>query len=316
MDETGLPSALIEEIAAQSHRDVAPEFHVLTGEMEKIFGDSLLATILYGSCMADQDTRDGVVDLYVIVDRYRNAYRKRSLQILNAWLPPNVFYLETAAGNGPVRIKYAVLSLEDMQRGVTSWFHSYIWSRFAQPVRILYVRDEPVRRAIHIALAGAVMRFLRSTIPVLGQQTVDAESMWTNGLGLTYQAELRPEKDSRARYLARRHLGDLARITECAAPALERVKILPDDCYRCLSNDKERKRALRVWRVRHWHGRFLSVLRLAKATFTFRNCTDYAAWKIKRHTGVTIEITPRQRRHPVLFGLSVLWRLVRRGVIH
>ena len=33
--------------------------------------------------------------------------------------------------------------------------------------------------------------------------------------------------------------------------------------------------------------------------------TGYAAWKIERHTGVRVEVTPMLRRHPVLWGLKV-----------
>jgi len=57
------------------------------------------------------------------------------------------------------------------------------------------------------------------------------------------------------------------------------------------------------------------VLRLAKAVFTFENGADYLAWKIERHTGVHIEVTPRLRRHPILLSPPVLWRLLRRGAV-
>ncbi len=314
--EAGLSPALITEIASQSGRRVAGDFYTLTDEMRVLFGDSLLAVILYGSCMTTQNTKDGIVDLYVIVDKYSNAYHKRYLRILNQWLPPNVFYLEAGSGEDSVRIKYTVISLEDLQYGVTSWFHSYIWSRLAQPVRILHARDEAVRHTIHTVLAGAVLRFLRTSIPVLNQLTVDAQTIWTNGLTLTYQSELRPERDGRAGHLTQQNLGDFIRLTECAAPELEMVKPLPQSYYQCLTGRQGQRRALRLWRIRRWQGRLLSVLRLAKAGFTFRNCADYAVWKIERHTGVTITLTPRQQRHPVFFGVSVLWQLMRRGIIH
>ena len=73
--------------------------------------------------------------------------------------------------------------------------------------------------------------------------------------------------------------------------------------------------ALWRWRLRRWQGRILSILRLAKATFTFSNSVDYAAWKIERHTGVRVEITPLLRRHPILWGLKVAKQLLQRGVL-
>ena len=48
-----------------------------------------------------------------------------------------------------------------------------------------------------------------------------------------------------------------------------------------------------------------------KAAFTFEGGADYAAFKIERHTGRKIEVTPWQRRHPLLAGLLMLPKLLR-----
>jgi len=37
----------------------------------------------------------------------------------------------------------------------------------------------------------------------------------------------------------------------------------------------------------------------------------YAIWKLNRHTGVRIEPTDRQRRHPLVYGWPVILRLLR-----
>jgi hypothetical protein len=50
---------------------------------------------------------------------------------------------------------------------------------------------------------------------------------------------------------------------------------------------------------------------LAKATTTFDGAADYAAWKLHRHTGITLEVTPFRARHPLLAapGAAIeLWR--------
>ena len=41
--------------------------------------------------------------------------------------------------------------------------------------------------------------------------------------------------------------------------------------------------------------------------------TAYILWKIERHSGVRVEVTPRQRRHPFIFALPLFWRLYRQG---
>jgi hypothetical protein len=57
----------------------------------------------------------------------------------------------------------------------------------------------------------------------------------------------------------------------------------------------------------------LSVARLVKAAFTFQDGAQYLLWKIERHSGVTIEVTPWQRRHPVLASSVLFWKLYRKG---
>ena len=53
-----------------------------------------------------------------------------------------------------------------------------------------------------------------------------------------------------------------------------------------------------------------------KAAFTFQGAARYAAWKIERHTGVPIEVTPWRERHPILAAPGVLlkvWKSRRRA---
>jgi hypothetical protein len=40
---------------------------------------------------------------------------------------------------------------------------------------------------------------------------------------------------------------------------------------------------------------------------------EYILWKIERHSGVRIELSPFARRHPILAGWGAAWRLYRRG---
>lgn len=311
-----VPSSLISEVASQSSRIVPPEFSILVDELKNRLGRSLETVLLYGSCLRSRNPADGVVDLYAVVDDYRCAYRRRGLRYLNAWLPPNVFYMEISREGLTLRAKYAVISMADFERGVNGWFHSYLWARFSQPVRILYAREEAVRERMHYLLAAAVSRFLREGVAALGPCVTDAERIWTSLLSLTYAAELRPESKSRARELTHHNLGDFMRLTACAAPALNgALETLSQGYYRCRVADREQRRALRQWRLRRWQGRVLSVLRLSKAVFTFNNAVDYAAWKIQRHTGVNIPVTPGLQRHPILRGSKLLWQLLRRGVL-
>jgi hypothetical protein len=36
-------------------------------------------------------------------------------------------------------------------------------------------------------------------------------------------------------------------------------------------------------------------------------------WKIKRHSGVSVDLTPWQRRHPILASGTQFWKIYRAG---
>lgn len=316
-NERHIPASLVEEIGAQCERTLNGDISVLVDEIRSRFGQSLDAIIVYGSCLRTHDFQEGVVDLYVIVNSYSAAYSERHLRVLNAALPPNVFYIEAGKDEKKIRAKYAVLSITDLEKGIKLWFHSYLWSRFAQPVRVLYSRDNEVRSGLYYLFAESVIRFLKTTLPAMPPGEYNTEEIWVNGLTLTYTAELRPEQQSRARHITHQALGDLTRLTKHAADAVPgKIEALARGYYRIYSDSRSQRRCRWAWHLRRWQGRLLSIARLIKAVFTFKDCVEYAAWKIKRHTGITIEVTPVLQRHPILFGFNILWRLLRRDALH
>lgn len=311
------PPLLIREIARLSELDTVPETGLLAEQLKTRFGESLVAIILYGSCLRMNQYDEGVIDLYVLVDNYADAYANKTSRLINRLLPPNVFYLETDREGTTVRAKYAVISVADFRRGCSSWFHSYIWSRFAQPSRLVYVRDNTSRSTIYEMLAQALLTFLRTTLPAVTETTVNTQLIWTNGLGLTYAAELRPERLTRAREITSQNLTDFTTLTHLAAPALPSLlQLSASGELRHLTDGNSHRHVLWLWRLRRWQGLILSIIRLTKAAYTFRDCVSYAAWKIERHTGIAIKVTPELQRHPVLFGFSVLWQLIKRDGLH
>jgi hypothetical protein len=310
------PQALIDEKASECARVVPDGFHVFVGALQERFGNSLEAVLLYGSCLHSYDLENSVVDLYAVVDDYGSAYESKFLRFLNQYVPPNVFYLELEHEGMILRCKYGVISLKDFEDGAFSWFHSYIWGRFSQPTRLLYTASKESQSRMHTLLAQATLTFLSKSIPTLGRSNVDTESIWSRGLALSYETELRPEKKNRAQQLTHLNMGDYIRLTASAVPALDNLEALPHDRYNCMITEKECRTSLRQWRLRGIQGRVLSVMRLTKAVFTFRDCVDYAAWKIERHTGIKIEVTPQLQKHPILFGGTVLVKLIRAGVMH
>ena len=69
------------------------------------------------------------------------------------------------------------------------------------------------------------------------------------------------------------------------------------------------------WARRRLEGKFLSVIRLGKASTTFAGGAEYIAWKINRHAGTDIVLKPWQKRWPLLAAISLLPRLLRSGAV-
>ncbi|HKA13437.1 MAG TPA: hypothetical protein VKH41_00345, partial [Myxococcota bacterium] len=257
---------------------------------------------------------EGVHDFYAIVDDYRSAYQSRALAAANALLPPNVFYLELAHGGAIVRAKYAVVSRADLARACRGETHrAGMWARFAQPVAAACVRDPAARGALATACADAICTALRAGLAARPRSLSAAESgaFWCELFRATYAAELRPEREgaSDAIYASQSARFD-ARLAEAVEALLASGEIErgSDGALRLL---EPLARAPGHSAAAKWIG----LLQLAKTAATFGDWVPYALWKVERHSGIRLEASERQRRHPWLFGWPVLFRAWRSGAL-
>ena len=138
------------------------------------------------------------------------------------------------------------------------------------------------------------------------RQLSGVEQLWLRGFGETYRAELRTEGDARAR-----DIYDSARERYDAITPLALAAAVTVDSH----TTRDHRAAQLCWAGRRGLGKTLSVLRLIKSAFTFDGGVDYILWKIERHSGVRLPVSPWQRRHPLLASPVFLWRLYRLGAI-
>jgi len=83
-----------------------------------------------------------------------------------------------------------------------------------------------------------------------------------------------------------------------------------------VSMQPRRRRALRLrWLLTRPLAKGLAVLRLFKTATTFGDWLPYALWKLERHSGATVELSERQRRHPLIFAWPVIFGLLRRRAL-
>ena len=307
-----MPSCPSELLAIMRHElapTPRPELAPLLQVIERRFGDSLQAVLFYGAALRQGVGGDAMVDFYVIVSDYQRAYGIAWERWANRALPPNVYYLQT--DDGTLRAKYAVFSLPHLKR-LSHGFLPQVWGRLVQPMQLLMVASSMIQGELAIIRANAVLTFLRHALP-LAPAHCSIETVWRIGLMASYCTELRPEGPQRIATLLHNALPRLDGLTRAAAPAL------PLDCSdtQCLNHVQPRQRLLArlQWTGRMMLGKLANIMRLAKATLTFQGGIEYAAWKVQRHTGHAITITPRLRRHPVLLGFPRLIALWWRGLL-
>jgi hypothetical protein len=306
MDERGrLEAQIARELALPAH----PAALALADAIRDRHG-GVAAILFYGSCLRQPASAaappEGILDFYAVVDRYRDAYPGRLLALANRVLPPNVFHVTCSWRGEPVRAKYAVISMAQFRRGLSrASFQTSLFARFAQPCRLAFARDATARAAIGKALADAVITMVAAVAPLL-ERNFDAEQLWLRGFRETYRAELRTEGAARARDL---YASARERYDAITPFALSAAGIAGGPSAR------DRRVAQLRWAGRRVLGKLFSVLRLAKSAFTFDGGVDYILWKIERHSGVRLPVSPWQRRHPLLASPVFLWRLYRLGAI-
>ncbi len=300
---------LVGFIGAEWDRSVPHEVAVVAKVIAAQYGRCVTGVIFYGSCLRTGEIEDKILDFYVIVDSYKNAYEKRWLAFANKMIPPNVFYHEMDVEGMRVRSKYAVLSMDDLAYRVSAeCLNVSVWARFCQPCMLLHARDDLAFAAINENIATAVKTMLGNLLDLKPQAVVSRE-LWVAAFEATYAAELRSEKGGKGLEI---YLLDQERYDNLAPVALDALG-LSSEITPLEKQPKRRVKPAFKWMMRRWNGKLVSFLRLVKASMTFDGGIDYLAWKIRRHSGVEVEITPWMRKYPIFAGVSLFWGLRKKG---
>jgi len=275
----------------------------LVKEFADLFTDrpGLSAVLFYGSCLHQSESQlsDHLLDFYLLTEENQIG-ESPALQWAGFLLPPNVFYKEAVLKGGiKLRAKYAVMSLASFNsRAEGKNQDCSIWARFAQPARLIWVKNEATRIKVADACAAAVKILLQETLPLAS--SLESNPLWTKAFSLTYGAELRSERSDRAHQVVMRDEDRYSKLTPLLLLAIQ---------------DKitDTRSAKRRWQWRRCANKTLNILRLLKAVFTFQGGLTYILWKIERHSGIHHKPTQWQLRHPILAAPFLAWILYRKG---
>jgi hypothetical protein len=256
-----------------------------------------VAVLFYGSNLRT-GSLEGVLDFYVLLP----GPREKGL-----W--PLVSYREWERGGHTLRAKIATMQLATFAEAAAGrTLDTTIWSRFVQPSALAWVCGASEAATVQEALRAAA-RTAAWLAVALGPRSGTEEDYWRALFRATYRAELRVEVAGRERSILSANpahfRGLLARaLAEEGIACQQQGSVLVPQL-----EEQERRRILRWWERRRRMGKPLNILRLLRAAATFEGAARYAAWKIERHTGIAVELTPWSERHPILAAPGVLWRL-------
>ena len=288
---------LAQRIGASLDRSVRDEVAAYAKRLGEEAG--ALAVLFYGSNLRT-GSLEGVLDFYILLP---GPQRER------IW--PRVSYREWDHAGERLRAKIATMSLRQFAiaaKGLSR--DTTIWARFVQPSALVWQANEEARAEVTQALCAAAVTAGRLAA-VVGPARGTADDYWRALFRATYKAEFRVEKPGRENSILEvnaEHFDGLLPIAwNAGGMRFKRMNGL----FEPLPNSAERRRVLKWWSRRARLGKPLNLLRLAKATTTFDGAADYAAWKLQRHTGIALEVTPFRARHPLLAApgaLVELWR--------
>jgi hypothetical protein len=278
--------------------------------------DNLAAVLFYGSCLFGQtQTETSFPDFYLLVADLGRFHRSVVHDLLNRVLPPNVYYGVPVDGS-LLPCKVCVISVDQyLKETCASAADIHHLGRFSKRIALAYSRDEQTTRTVVQGMLTAMLTLIPHALTQLPER-FSLEEFILRQLGLSYVGEqriLEPDKILRllrgAEEFYFRVYPDVLALHahRFGNPVLEgdgRYRQRPADPLARLRTSLFLRRS----RVR-------GILRWPKYMLTVDNWVQYLLDKLERHQGVHVELTERQRRHPLIFGWPIYFEMRRRGLV-
>jgi len=301
------------DLAAGLDDPPAPDATTLAAMLARSFGESTVAIIHYGSHAQHSDARrESAFDYFVIVDRYRAAYDSlartvgtsfspRIAALLNHVLPPNVIAVTDRSHSPPLAAKCAVLSLPDLERACSRRARDhFVRGRLFQYVQLAWTRDADARtmvtNAIIDARVGSFVWGLAALPPAF-----DAEQYFRALLERSFSGEIRPERGGRIDALLGAQREVVLRVYDALLQQLARETILQPrgNVYQLTKPVQGFQKLRATWYFRR--SKLRATARWMKYVVLYDDWLEYVVRKVARRSGVTIELTARERRWPLIF---------------
>lgn len=283
----------------------------LAAFVAECFGPGTRAVVHYGSHVTATGDRPGSArDFFVVVDGYEAAYAtlaertrtgidpRRAARLARV-LAPNVVAVSTP--DDRLHAKVAVLSAADFRRACSEGARDHFTrGRLFQQVLLAWARDEEARGdALRSLLSARAVTWAwgRPYLPAAFGAPAYCRAL----LETSFAAEIRPEKADRASEL----LAAQGPVLYPAYAALlhwlaERGELAREgDLFRDPAPPGPAERAAsRAWFAR---SKARATLRWGKYVALYDDWLDYIVKKVERRSGMAVELSPRERRWPLIF---------------
>ena len=297
MTTTLAATTLSDRIQTSLNAPVDPAVRAFAAHLGEASG--ALAVLFYGSNLRT-GSLDGVLDFYVLLPG-----------AIETGIWPRVSYHERDHAGAILRAKVATMTLATFAAAASGeTLDTTIWARFVQPSALVWARDTAQSEAVGEAVAAAATTAARYAV-ALGPAAGTAEVYWRALFRATYRAEFRVERPGRENDILGVNHAHFAGLLPAALDAAGIACTRDGAILHPRLANAERDALRRGWARRARLGKPYNLVRLLRASTTFDGAAKYAAWKIERHTGVPVTLTPWRERHPVLAAPGVLWRVWR-----
>lgn len=291
------PPGLAARISASLNAPVDP---AVAGFAARLAGEAGAAAVLFYGSNLRTGALDGVLDFYLLMPGPQQE---------RIW--PRVSYHEWDHAGQTLRAKVARMALSTFAKAAGGDRRdTTIWARFVQPSALVWLADGSYREDVTTAIAAAAYTAARLAA-ALGPDRGTADDYWRALFRATYKAELRVEKPGREDSILSVNRDHFAGLLPLALAAQNIAFDLKGSILTPHLEPARRTQILRWWASRRRLGKPINLLRLVKATTTFEGAARYGAWKLERHTGVAVEMTPWREKHPLLAAPGVLFKLWR-----
>ncbi len=276
----------------------------------------VLGVFMYGSVLSPvTKSQTSFPDFFVVTEGYRKVFRKFSHWLLAWVLPPHIYHLTAPSGG---HCKYNLVSLRQFRRQCSARAHDiYILGRFGKRVSLIWSRDEQAAQLLCECLFQAARGVALWTARGL-REARDGEGFAMDCLNLSYRGETRVEAGSKVEKLFQAEKPYYLSLYPALAAADERVSRL------LIAGDggtvMPRRGFLAAWRRLRlrWFlkkSRIRGIMRWPKFLVTVEGWVEIILAKIERTKGIKIELTEKERRHPLIYGWPHFFRLLKAGAI-